>query len=52
VTAVTRVYSETQLDAVRKLPGVRVNEFPLGLEDLFIALFGTEMKQGLMEDSQ
>ena len=40
VTAVARIESDTQLDAVRRIPGVRVNVFPLGLEDAFIELFG------------
>lgn len=40
VTAVVRLASDAQLDEVRRLPGVRVNVFPLGLEEIFIELFG------------
>ncbi len=40
VTAVARLQSDTQLDAVRAIPGVRVNVFPLGLEDMFIEILG------------
>lgn len=42
VTAVVRVLSETQLDAVRRIPGARVSIFPLGLEEIFIELFGPD----------
>jgi ABC-2 type transport system ATP-binding protein len=37
-TAVTRIESPHQLDEIRSLPGVRVSDFPLGLQDLFIEL--------------
>ena len=40
VTAVVRIDDESQLDAVRAIPGVRVNVFALGLEETFIELFG------------
>lgn len=40
VSAVVRLDSDTQLDAIRDMPGVRVNVFPLGLEEMFIELFG------------
>ena len=40
ITAVVNVATEGQLDGIRGLPGVRVNEFPMGLEDIFIELFG------------
>ena len=39
LTAVARISDETQLDGLRALPGVRVNEFPLTLEELFVELF-------------
>ena len=38
VTAVTRLTSEIQLEPIRHLPGVRVNVFPLGLEEIFLEL--------------
>jgi ABC-2 type transport system ATP-binding protein len=40
VSAVVRLSNDAELDAVRRIPGVRVNVFPLGLEDLYIELFG------------
>ncbi len=40
VNAVVRMADERDLDELRKRPGVRVNVFSLGLEDLFIALLG------------
>ena len=39
LTAVARLADDTQLDGLRALPGVRVNEFPLTLEELFVELF-------------
>lgn len=40
VTAIIRQTNDGQLDAVRARPGVRVNVFRIGLEDIFIELFG------------
>jgi ABC-2 type transport system ATP-binding protein len=40
VTAVTRLTSDIQLEPIRHLPGVRVNVFPLGLEEIFLELAG------------
>jgi len=40
VTSVVRLVSGTQLDELRRCEGLRVNVFPLGLEDIFIDLFG------------
>ena len=40
VSAVVQIVSENQFDELRKMPGVRVNIFPLSLEDIFIDLFG------------
>jgi hypothetical protein len=40
ITAIATLDADTDLDQVRRLPGVRVNVFPLGLEDLYIELFG------------
>lgn len=37
-TAVARLETPQQLDEIRALPGVRVSDFPLGLQDLFIEL--------------
>ncbi len=37
-TTVARLESPQQLDEIRALPGVRVSDFPLGLQDLFIEL--------------
>lgn len=40
VTALVRLASESQLDDLRRLPGVRVTVFPVGLEEMFIELLG------------
>lgn len=40
VSAVARIASDAELDPVRKIPGARVQVFPLGLEDFYIELFG------------
>lgn len=37
-TAVARIESPNQLNEIRAIPGVRVADFPLGLQDLFIEL--------------
>jgi ABC-2 type transport system ATP-binding protein len=39
VTAIARVTGDFELEAIRKLPGVRVNVFGIGLEELFLELF-------------
>lgn len=39
VTALARIADEAQLDGVRAWPGVRVNVFPLTLEELFVGWF-------------
>ena len=39
LTAVTRIADDAQLDGLRAMPGVRVNVFPLTLEELFVELF-------------
>jgi ABC-2 type transport system ATP-binding protein len=51
VTAVVRLESDTQLDAVRAIPGARVNVFPLGLEDTFIEIFGPTSRRELTEET-
>lgn len=52
VTAVVRLASDAQLDELRRMPGVRVNVFPLGLEDIFIELFGTESGESFTEEQE
>ena len=49
VTAVVRLVSDTQLDALREIPGARVSVFPLGLEDIFIELLGPAAPAELSE---
>ncbi|MEW6161139.1 MAG: AAA family ATPase, partial [Verrucomicrobiota bacterium] len=41
VTAITRVIDPQFLDSLRRRPGVRVNLFPIGLEELFVELFNS-----------
>lgn len=40
VTAIVHMASEAQLEPLRAMPGVRINLFPLSLEEIFIELFG------------
>lgn len=40
VTALTHLVNEVQLDPIRHLPGVRVQVFPLNLEEILLAFFG------------
>ena len=47
VTAVVRLERESQLDELRMMAGVRVNEFPLGLEETFIELLRPENSEEL-----
>lgn len=49
VTALVRLDDEAELDPIRRIPGVRVNVFPLGLEEAFIDLLGPEMSRELLE---
>jgi ABC-2 type transport system ATP-binding protein len=49
VTALVRLEDEAQLDPVRRMPGVRVQVFPLGLEEAFIDLLGPELTKELAE---
>ena len=51
LTAIVNLASDDQLDPIRRLPGVRVQEFPLGLEDIFIELFGTDSARALRENA-
>jgi ABC-2 type transport system ATP-binding protein len=46
-TAVAKIDSATALDEPRALEGVRVNVFDLGLEDIFIEIFGPESRAEL-----
>ena len=46
VTAIVRSAGESPWEELRRMPGVRVNVFPLGLEELFIDLFGREEELG------
>ena len=43
VTAVVNIVSETQFDDLHRRPDARVNIFPLGLEEIFVDLFGPGM---------
>jgi len=49
VSAVVRLAREDALDELRRIPGARVNVFPLGLEDIFIELFGAKTAQEFVE---
>jgi ABC-2 type transport system ATP-binding protein len=40
LTAIVDLESDADLDEARRIPGARVHVFPLGLEDLYIELFG------------
>jgi ABC-2 type transport system ATP-binding protein len=42
VTAVVRLEDEAQLAPVQAMADVRVNVYPLGLEDVFVEMFGPE----------
>lgn len=44
VTAIVNLANDQQLDPVRRLPGTRVQIFPLGLEEIFIQLQGSQTK--------
>jgi len=50
LTAVVRLESESQLDEARRIPGVRVNVFPVGLEEMFIELFGPGSRNEFLEE--
>lgn len=49
VTAVAELAGPEQLDPVRRIPGARVSEFPMGLEDIFIELLGADSARGMRE---
>ncbi|MBI2928507.1 MAG: ABC transporter ATP-binding protein [Verrucomicrobia bacterium] len=44
--AITRATDPVYLDALRRKPGVRVDTFPVGLEELFIELVGHRPAEG------
>ena len=48
LTAIARVTDDAQLDVLRGLSGVRVNVFPLTLEDLFVEWFEPRDPRGPM----
>ncbi|MBU6399192.1 MAG: ABC transporter ATP-binding protein [Verrucomicrobia bacterium] len=48
VTAIVRQTSEAELDGVRALPGARLNLFQLGLEEMFIELFGRSDREMIL----
>jgi ABC-2 type transport system ATP-binding protein len=51
VSAIMRVSDDREIDKFRAIPGVRVNAFPVGLEDLFINLLGESQAAEMMEVS-
>jgi len=44
-TAIVRLSDPSALDKLGATPGLRVNVFPLGLEDIFVELFGQQKEQ-------
>lgn len=48
LTAIARISDEVQLDGLRALPGVRVNLFPMTLEELFVEWFEAGDAEGLV----
>lgn len=48
-TALVKITSDNQLDSIHRLPGARVNIFPVNLEDLFIDLFSRDRQDGEVE---
>ena len=50
VTAIVELADDAQLDPLRRLPGVRVTVFPLGLEEIFIELFGPKSRSEFVEE--
>lgn len=49
VTAIVELASDSQLDEIRRMPGVRVNVFDMGLEEAFIELLGPNAAEELTE---
>ena len=54
VNAVVRLTDGRELDALRDTANVRVQVFPIGLEEIFIELFGRDARNGngLMDETQ
>ncbi len=52
VNAVVKIDHEKQLDYLKQMSGVRVDEFSLGLEEIFIHLFGEKAQRELTEKSE
>jgi len=50
VTAVVQIVGENQFDELRKIPGVRIDIFPLSLEDIVIDLFGPASRVEFSEE--
>ena len=48
-TAIVRLADESPLEKIRAMPGLRMNVFPLGLEDVFVELFGPETREEFKE---
>lgn len=49
VNAVVRLPSQDAFETLRRIPGARVQIFPLGLEEIFIELLGPEARSELTE---
>ncbi len=52
VTALVSVCSDSQLNPIREMPGVRVNIFPVSLEELFIELYSPTSKNPFADGYQ
>jgi ABC-2 type transport system ATP-binding protein len=52
MTALTQVTDETQLEGIRRMPGVRVFVFPLSLEELFVDFFQRPEASGAVDLGQ
>jgi len=50
MTAVVRLNHENDLEPMRRLAGVRVQIFPLGLEEIFIELFGRAERESTIKE--
>src|SRR6266511_4357773 len=52
INAVVRLTDGSELDALRSLAGLRVQVFPISLEDIFIELFGGDSRNGGGSDAR
>ena len=50
-TALVKIADDNQFDAIRRIPGVRLNLFPVNLEELFIDLFSRNRNEAENEES-